>query len=170
MTDVRPITLTSDLERTDNIGNMLLKSVKLKKDDMLILHSVSGRNNVAIEMAITARELGAYAMCITSVGYSSKVTSRHPSKKRLFEVCDLVIDNKSAVGDGAVKIPQLDVAMGPTSTVCGCALINGIVIEAVEKLIESGIVPPVYMSANLDEGDEHNKKIFAEYKDQIKYM
>ena len=60
--------------------------------------------------------------------------------------------------------------MGPTSTAVGASLINTIVIEAVERLIARGIVPPVFMSANLDGGDEHNRKIFEEYKDNIFYM
>ena len=37
-------------------------------------------------------------------------------------------------------------------------------------MIADGIVPPVFMSANLDGGDAHNAKIFEEYKDNIFYM
>lgn len=47
---------------------------------------------------------------------------------------------------------------------------NGLIIEVVEKLINDKIVPPVFLSANLDGGDEHNRKIFKEYKDNIFYM
>ena len=39
-----------------------------------------------------------------------------------------------------------------------------------KNLVEGGIVPPVFMSANLDGGDEHNARIFKEYKDNIFYM
>ena len=38
------------------------------------------------------------------------------------------------------------------------------------RLIAAGIVPPVFMSANLDGGDEHNRKVLEEYGDLITYM
>ena len=170
MLNTRPITMTSSLERTAGVGKIIFEKNSIKKGDLLILHSVSGRNTVPVEMAITARENGVKTVCITNLKYSSAVTSRHPSGKRLFEVCDTVIDNKGDVGDAAVSIDGLPEKIGPTSTVVGAALINALVIDAVNKMIEDGIVPPVLMSANLDGGDEHNAKIFAEYKDNIFYM
>lgn len=170
MLNTRPITMTSSLERTAGIGKIIFEKNSIKKGDLLILHSVSGRNTVPVEMAMTARENGVKTVCITNLKYSSAVTSRHPSGKRLFEVCDTVIDNKGDVGDAAVSIDGLPEKIGPTSTAVGSALINALVIDAVNKMIEDGIVPPVLMSANLDGGDEHNAKIFAEYKDNIFYM
>lgn len=87
----------------------------------------------------------------------------------MFEVCDFVLDNKGAVGDAAVTLDGLPEKIGPTSTACGAALVNAIVIETVGRILESGEVPPVFLSANLDGGDEHNKRIFEEYRDQIFY-
>jgi uncharacterized phosphosugar-binding protein len=85
-------------------------------------------------------------------------------------VCDIVIDNKGEAGDAAVTVDGLPEKIGPTSTAVGAALINALVIDAVNKMIQDGIVPPVLMSANLDGGDEHNAAIFEEYKDNIFYM
>jgi len=123
-----------------------------------------------VEMAEEAKKLGARTVCITNLNYSRAVSSRHPSGKRLFEVCDLVIDNCGDFGDAAVQLDGLPEKIGATSTVVGAALINAIVIDAVEKMIADGIVPPVFMSANIDGGDEHNAKIFEEYRDNIFYM
>ena len=81
-----------------------------------------------------------------------------------------MIDNKGCVGDAAVTLEGLPEKIGPTSTACGAALINALVIETVGKMLEEGKIPPVFLSANLDGGDEHNKKIFEEYKDNIFYM
>ena len=105
-----------------------------------------------------------------SVACGQRRAKAHPSGKRLFEVCDLVIDNCGEKGDAAVKLDGLEEKIGPTSTAVGTALLNAMVIEAVEKMIADGIVPPVFMSANLDGGDEHNARIFEEYKDNIFYM
>ena len=79
------------------------------------------------------------------------------------------MDNKGAVGDAAVMLDGLPEKIGPTSTACGAALVNAIVIEAVGRILESGEVPPVFLSANLDGGDEHNKRIFEEHRGQIFY-
>lgn len=170
MLNTRPITMTSQLERLPGLGKIILTENRVGADDLLIIHSVSGRNTVPVEMAIEAGKQGTKTVCITSLAYSKAVTSRHPDGKRLFEVCDLVIDNCGEVGDAAVKIEGLPEAIGPTSTAVGAAILNGIVIEAVERLVADGVVPPVFMSANIDGGGEHNQKIFDEYKDNIFYQ
>ncbi len=170
MLNTRPITMTSSLERVEGLGKIILKQNHVGEGDVLLLHSVSGRNTVPVEMAIEARAMGVHTICITNLEYSNAVTSRHPSGKRLFEVCDIVIDNCGVTGDAAVKLDGLPEKIGPTSTTVGTAILNAIVIEAVEQMIADGIVPPVFMSANIDGGDAHNARIFEEYKDNIFYM
>jgi len=170
MLNTRPITMTSSLERISGLGKTILDKNNVKSDDVLILHSVSGRNTVPVEMAIEAKKRGVHTVCITNLDYSKGVTSRHPDGLRLFEVCDIVIDNCGEIGDAAVSLDGLPEKIGPTSTAVGTAIINALVIEAVEKMIADGIVPPVFMSANIDGGDEHNAKIFEEYKNNIFYM
>lgn len=169
MLNTRPITMTSRLEQLDGLGKILVKENRLKERDVLIIHSVSGRNNVPVEMAMEASALGAKTIAITNLAYSASVTSRHSSGKRLFEVCDLVIDNKGVPGDAAVSLNGLPEKIGPTSTTVGTALINAIVIETVGQMLESEKIPPVFLSANLDGGKEHNERIFEEYADQIFY-
>ena len=169
MLNTRPITMTSRLEQLDGLGKILVKENRLKAGDVLIIHSVSGRNNVPVEMAMEAGKLGVTTIAITNFAYSSSVTSRHPSGKRLVEVCDMVIDNKGVPGDAAVSLEGLPEKIGPTSTAVGTALINAIVIETVGQMLESGKIPPVFLSANLDGGKEHNERIFEEYADQIFY-
>ncbi|MBP3348519.1 MAG: SIS domain-containing protein [Clostridia bacterium] len=170
MLNTRPITMTSQLERLPGLGKIILEQNHVSEGDLLILHSVSGRNTVPVDMALEAKKLGVTTVCITNISYSNAVTSRHPSGKRLFEVCDLVIDNCGDVGDAAITLDGLAEKIGPTSTAVGTALLNAIVIDAVEKMISDGIVPPVFMSANLNGGDEHNARIFEEYGDNIFYM
>jgi len=170
MLNTRPITMTSALERTPDIGKIILSQNHVGEGDLLIIHSVSGRNTVPVEMAVEAKKMGVNTVCITNLDYSSQVTSRHPSGMRLFEVCDYVLDNCGEKGDAAITLDGLAEKIGPTSTAVGTALLNTVVIEAVEKMIADGIVPPVFMSANLDGGDAHNAKIFEEYKDNIFYM
>jgi len=170
MLNTRPVTMTSALERLPGLGKILFESNPIGAGDLLLLHSVSGRNAVPVEMALCAREHGVKTVCITNLRYSAAVAPRHPSGKRLFEVCDIVLDNGGETGDAAVTIDGLPEKIGPTSTAVGAALLNAVVVDAVNRMIADGIVPPVLMSANLDGGDEHNARIFEEYKDHIFYM
>ena len=52
--------------------------------------------------------------------------SRHPSGKRLFEVCDLVIDDLCPFGDALLRLPHSGVGVAPGSTVLGAAIVNAI--------------------------------------------
>lgn len=169
-TDVRPITLTSELERKSGYAEMLLDASGLTAADALIVHSVSGRNTVAIEMAEGARSRGALVIALTSVTYSSAVKSRHPKGVKLMDAADIVIDNCGVVGDAVVKLDGLPQAVAPTSTVIGAALLNALVVEIVERLLQRGIEPPVFLSANLDAGDAHNKRLLDKYKGRLNYL
>ena len=107
---------------------------------------------------------------MTNLAYSQSVTSRHPNGKRLFELADIVLDNHGDVGDAAVEIDGMDQKVSPTSTVVGAAMLDAIVAALVQKLVDAGMEhPPVFYSANLDGGDELNRKLFAEYTDCIHY-
>ncbi len=170
MLNTRPVTLTSQLERLPGLAAILLARNQVRAEDVLIIHSVSGRNTVPVEMAQEAARLGLHTVCITSLDYSRSVTSRAPSGRRLFEVCDIVIDNCGEAGDAVISLEGLQEKIGPTSTAVGVALINALVIEAVELLLAENIVPPVFVSANLNGGDEHNEQMLEAYKDNISYM
>lgn len=168
--DVRPITLTSALERLPGFGTKILENAPVKAGDMLVIHSVSGRNSVPVDMAIKAKEMGVYTVALTNVDYSSQSKSRHPSGLRLYEACDMTIDNCGIFGDAAVNVEGLPEKVGPTSTIIGAAILNAVAIEAVAEFIARGITPPVFLSANIDGGDAHNARIMQEYKDQIHYL
>jgi uncharacterized phosphosugar-binding protein len=170
MLNTRPVTKTSEMERVDGFGSIIANNCPIKKGDLIIVHSVSGRNPVAIDLVLTAKEKGATIIAITNVKYSSMVTSRHKSGKRLFEVADLVIDNHGDLGDACVDIDGLQQKVAPTSTVIGASILNIIVSETVQVLVSKKIVPPVFFSANIDGGDEHNRNILTEYKEVIHYQ
>mgnify|MGYP000287839280 FL=1 len=160
------------MERCVGYGTNLAQSkVNFKKDDVLIVHSVSGRNPVAIEIAAEAKKMGAKVIAITNLSYSKSVTSRHPSKKKLYEFADIILDNHGDVGDACVKIDGLEQKVSPTSTVIGAMMLNSIVAAVTQKLVDSGMKkPPIFYSANLDGGDALNQKLYEEYKESIHYQ
>ncbi|MBN1875353.1 MAG: SIS domain-containing protein [Anaerolineae bacterium] len=169
-TDVRPATLTSRLERMPGLAAQILAELPLEAGDILIVHSVSGRNAVAVEMAQGAKELGVFVIALTSLEYSRSVQPRQPGMSRLFEVADLVLDNHAPIGDAAIAFPNLPQKVGPTSTITGATILNAIVVRVTELLLERTGDPPVFMSANLDQGDAHNQRWLKHYGDRLTYL
>ena len=169
-TAVRPITLGTMLERASGLATLLLDSSGISQADMLIIHSNSGRNTVAVEMAEGAREREIPVAAVTSLAHSQSVTSRHPRGYRLMDLADYVIDNCGVPGDAAVTLPGLAQKTGSTSNVVGAVLLNAAVVETVRILLERGIDPPVFRSANLDQGDQHNQTLLDRYAGRLNYM
>ncbi|MFL8888416.1 SIS domain-containing protein [Helcococcus kunzii] len=168
MVNESPISKTSKMERLEGYGKIIFDSANLKSGDVLLLHSVSGRNPIIIDFAKAAKEKGVIVIAITNVSYSKQVSSRHSSGQKLYECADIVIDNHGVKGDAIVKVG--DRTVGPSSTVSGAFIINTIVTEiAIEMSKENDELIPVFYSANIDGMDEKNKAIVEHYKDIIHY-
>lgn len=167
---VHPLAMTSQIERIPDYGRVLLENSPATEGDALLIASTSGRNAVVIDMALAARERQIATIGITSVEYSTSVPSRHPSGKRMLDLCDIVIDNCAPLGDAAVAVPGVGQKTGPLSSVLGCVAVNAIACQIIADLAQRGIEPPVYISANMPGGDEHNARLLAEYADRIHYM
>ena len=165
-----PVTATTVLERKPEYALEILDSVPIGAGDLLIVHSVSGRNGVPVEMALEAKRRGIFVAAITNVTASSASVPRHPSGKRLFEVCDIVIDNCGCVGDAAIPIEGFRGKTAATSTVAGAAIIQAFCAEVVGLYVDHGMEPPVFMSANVDGGDEYNDRMMKKYRDKITYQ
>jgi uncharacterized phosphosugar-binding protein len=169
-TDVRPVTLTSRLERLPGLGAQILAETPITQGDVVIVHSVSGRNAAAVEFAQGTRQRGAYLIALTSLKYSQSVQPRQAGMPRLYEVADLVLDNCAPVGDALVELPGMAQRAAPCSTVLGAAMLNAIVARVAELLLEWTGDAPVFMSANLDGGDEHNQRWLKHYKGRLSYL
>ena len=170
MLNVKPVTFTSDVEKLEGYGRIFFKTLNLKKDDVLIIHSVSGRNPVSIELADEAKKIGVKLIIITNMKYTLSVTSRHQNDKKLYEYADIVLDNCGEIGDATVKLEGLEQRVAPSSTVIGAMMLNSIIVDITEKLLKEGLDVPIFFSANRDGGTEHNEKIFEKYSDLIHYM
>ncbi|MDT7961191.1 MAG: SIS domain-containing protein [Armatimonadota bacterium] len=168
--DVRPLPLTSVLERIDGYALAAVKHIPISPSDVVLVHSVSGRNAAPVEVALYAKQQGAKVIALTALDYSQSVSPRSSTGYRLFEVADLVIDNGAPRGDAIVQLPGFPQPIAPVSTVLGAALVNAVVAEACAILLERGITPPVFMSANLDGGDAHNAKLMERYRGRVLYL
>jgi len=79
-----------------------------------------------------------------------------------------VIDNKVPEGDAVVEIEGLDTKIASVSTIVNAFILNSIVIRVVEKSIERGIEPEIWMSSNIPGGIERNEKYREKYINIIK--
>ena len=158
---------SSGYERIEGLGNVVIANTSIGKGDVLFIASNSGRNCAVIDAAMEAKKRGAITVAITSMNHTTQVASRHSSGLNLFQVCDYVLDNGGELGDASVELAGLGQKIAPTSSVIDITLVNLIVVNTVERLLQKGMMPPLFMSANTDAGDEANKGVLEIYKGKI---
>ena len=91
----------------------------LKAGEVIIVISNSGKNTSPIDVALYAKSRGLTVVGLSCLAMSRATPSQHPSGRRLFEVCDHVLDNGGVPGDAIVEVAPGQGA-GPTSTLIGC--------------------------------------------------
>ncbi|WP_344622609.1 SIS domain-containing protein [Kitasatospora arboriphila] len=167
--NVMPAPLGSALERVSGLATATLDLTPATAGDLLFVISLSGRQVMPVELARHARERGMGVVGVTSLAYPGAVSSHHPSGTYLKDNCDVVLDNKIAVGDGELSCAGAETSFGPVSTIVTSALMQAVVVSAVGRLTERGITPPLFRSGNVDGGTEWNAKVMADNRERIYY-
>lgn len=165
-----PITLPSAIERMTGYADAVLDNLPIQPGDVMICVSVSGRNSMPVEMAKGARERGLKVIAVTSLAYTRSVESRHPSGKKMYEFADVVLDNKAIKGDALLEAEGAPQKFCPGSGVTSSAILQCLVAATVEDLLRRGIEPPLFLAANVEGGDEYNRRMFEKYRDRIFYL
>jgi uncharacterized phosphosugar-binding protein len=157
---------TEHLERDPAVGRRLYDLAGVSPSDVFVMASNSGGNGSVVELAHVVKERGHPLVVITSMAHSSRVISRHPSGLRLFELADVVLDNRAPYGDAVLATG--DVAVCAISSITAALLAQMIVAEVVRTMLAAGETPPVYVSSNVPEGDAHNDALEARYAGRIR--
>jgi len=162
------------IERTPGYAKAVLDSYGISEGDVLIIVNAYGINHMTIDCALQCKERGVTSIGITSTSFAEYVPKdspqRHPSNANLHELVDVFINNYLPLGDAVVEISGLKQKMGPTSTFCNAFAINLLMMRTAEKLLDMGIEPPVWTSANMPGGDTANRVNEEKYIPRIKHL
>ncbi|MEM2174249.1 MAG: hypothetical protein QXI58_01295, partial [Candidatus Micrarchaeia archaeon] len=127
-----------------------------------------GASPLIIDVALSFKERGGILIGVTSLAHSKNITSGHSSKKKLYEIADIVIDNCTPEGDVIISISQNQKA-GPSSTMGSIVIANMITLKVIEILLKNGYKPLVNPVRGYDpNADEIMKKILSEYSKRLK--
>ena len=152
------------LDEIEGFPKFVLSKANIMSGDVLMIGSVSGINILPVEMALKAKEMGVKTIALTSVEYSGFLESRHPSGKRLFEVCDHVLDNCGKVGDTLVNVEEIDRGICPSSGIAASYLMWALQADVIEKMLARGKKPSVYISNHIENATVINNETWLQYE------
>jgi uncharacterized phosphosugar-binding protein len=157
----------AEFERDPAIGENLLALFPIDKRDIFLIASNSGVNGSILGVALAAKARGHKVIAVTSLEHTNKVTPKHPSGKRLSEVADVVIDNLAPFGDSTMQL-EGGIGIGAVSSITAAFIAQRITFGVAETIRQRGKTPPVFLSANIPGGDEHNRALQDLYGDRIR--
>jgi uncharacterized phosphosugar-binding protein len=158
---------SAEFERDFTVADELYSLYEIHPQDAFIIASNSGANGSTVGLALRAKQEGHPVIAVTSLLHSGGVKSKHPSGKRLFEVADVVIDNLAPYGDATLNPPS-GVAMGAVSSITAAYIAQLLTVGTAAKLQAEDVAPPIYISANIPGGDEHNNGLEERFGPRIK--
>lgn len=158
---------SGELERDPSISRRLYELSAAQPNDLFVIASNSGVNGSIVELATVVKERGHQLIAITSLQHTSGVESRHPSGKKLIDFADVVLDNHAPYGDSVLDLPGGGKVCA-VSSITAALIAQMLVAEVLRRLTEAGETPPVYLSANIPGGDDHNHALEAQYAGRIR--
>jgi len=164
----------SSMERNPNVAEDLWAVSTINPGDVFVIASNSGVNGSIVGMALLAKQHGHPVIAVTSLEHTMAVQPKHPSGQRLRDVADVVIDNLAPYGDATLALGpstgsgQMSVPVGSVSSITSAFIAQLLTIGVAERVRATGAVPPLYLSANIPGGDEHNSALEAKYEGRIR--
>jgi uncharacterized phosphosugar-binding protein len=155
------------LERDPEIAHQLYELASPRPEDVFVVASNSGINGCIVEFALLVKQHAHPLIAITSAEHTARVTPRHPSGRRLAEIADVVLDNGAPYGDALLPLPGGG-TVGAISSITSALLGQLVAVEVARQLQDAGQVPPIYLSANVPGGDEHNTTLESRYAGRIR--
>jgi uncharacterized phosphosugar-binding protein len=158
------------LERAEGFGRELMKSYTFDARDSMWIFSQSGINNVNIDVALRAKELGMKVVATGSAAGFEQTASRHSSGRKVFEIADVVIDTCVPATDASVPLAEHGDWIGPLSTMGFVATVWMTITTVAELLVERGVTLHIHPSHNIPGDTSAHERLaiaLAEYKRRV---
>lgn len=150
--------------------SLILKDVKIGKDDIFILSSVSGRTLHAVEMAKIAKQRGAKIITIQSLEFSKLMTPKHPDGHLVSDLADVVVNTFVPYGDAIVPVEGEDLSVSAISTVLGYAALHAITASGISQLQARDIEPPIWADAQHPQAELINNTLKQRYQHRVSFL
>ena len=158
------------LERAEGYGRAIMKGYTFDARDTMWIFSHTGINNVNIDVALRAKDLGMRVIATGSAEQAVSSTPRHPSGKKLFELADVVIDTRVPAGDSSVPLKGHQDNVGPVSTMAFVTVVWMTITTVAEILAERGVTLFIHPSHNVPGDTTAHDRLDAalvEYKRRV---
>jgi uncharacterized phosphosugar-binding protein len=155
-------------ELVEGYAAAILEGHDLRQGEVMVISSNSGINPLPVEMGLLSRARGLGVVAITSLAFSRSLTPRHSSGSRLFEIADVVLDNRCPAGDALVEVPGVTARVGPGSSIASMTLLNAMIAATIERLSAAGLEVPVLLSERHPGEFEHNNELKSRYASRVR--
>ena len=152
---------SSRMEKMSGIAAEAFRRAGVKKDDLVVVISASGKNAAPVEMCECAKAAGVKLVTVSSSAYVD-----HGAK--LLSLGDISIDCKVPYGDAVIDVGEAK--MGGLSTYASLFILNTILIEGAKKALAKGTRPPIYISGNVEGGTAKNVALEERYFGRVKRL
>ena len=152
---------SSRMEKMSGIAAEAFRRAGVKKNDLVVVISASGKNAAPVEMCECAKAAGVKLITISSSAYIE-----HGAK--LLALGDIAIDCKVPYGDAVIDVGEAK--MGGLSTYASLFILNSILIGGAKKALARGTVPPIYTSGNVEGGTAKNVALEERYFGRVKRL
>lgn len=150
----------------EGLAEYALRASSVKPGDVMVIGSVSGKTLNVIDLAAACKAWGVKVIGVTSVAYSSTLETTHSSKKRLFELADVTIDNCAPFGDAMLEVEGIEAKYSPASGISAAYIMWAVCAELLEDLLAKGITPSILKSVNYPPNVEFNNKLYKRYEEE----
>jgi uncharacterized phosphosugar-binding protein len=162
------------IERTPGYGRVVIADAGLTPDDLLILVNAYGINAALIDAALEAKDRGVTLIGVSSREHAERTDpghpARHPTKANLHDLVDIAIDTKVPIGDALITMDGVAEPLAAVSTFANAYTLNALVLRTVQRLVESGVEPPVWRSGNAPGGDEANARFLDAFRSRVRKL
>lgn len=161
------------IEKMEGLGEATMRNFVFRSYDCFLIFSVTGVNNVIMEVALRAKTLGMKVIGFVSMEHCMATPIRHKSGFRLPDVSDVTIDICSPKGDAMVSIDGLEYPVGPGSTIGYAITVNAIKCATAQKLTAMGKPPLVLTSSTLIGNEKSNElfdRTYDDYRERVKIV